>query len=78
MYEADIYIIGFFLNPSCRQIAASREFSIGKMTRMIVNVARSWGFDISDDLSLKEQVPQYYSGNNIFSSFTKGEFCTND
>ncbi|KAH9825116.1 hypothetical protein DFH28DRAFT_877927, partial [Melampsora americana] len=69
MYEGNIYIIGFFLNPSCRQIAVSREFSVERMTRMIVNVARSWGFSKSDALTLKDQVPQYYSGNDFFPSF---------
>lgn len=58
LFEEDIYIIAFFLHPTYRRVL---RHTLEDLTRMILQIAKSWKFTRGEAISIREQLGRYYS-----------------
>ncbi|KAH9808064.1 ribonuclease H-like domain-containing protein [Melampsora americana] len=68
VFDQPIYIAGFFLNPNYRQVAVSRKYLIEQMIKLLLSLAKLWGYKKADALTLRTQIVHYFSGEGAFRS----------
>ncbi|KAH9825009.1 hypothetical protein DFH28DRAFT_1117164 [Melampsora americana] len=74
-YNEPIFIVGFFLTPSCRQVAVSGTYPINTVQKMIVKIAYFWGYSEADSILIAKQAGLYLKGEGHFGTSKKFSFA---
>ncbi|MBW0481994.1 hypothetical protein O181_021709 [Austropuccinia psidii MF-1] len=73
-FQADIYIIAFFLHPSFCNVAVSQKYSLKSITIMILVLAKDWKYYKEEAKLLIPQIKRYYSQHEPLGKLTNGPF----
>lgn len=62
-----IYLVALFLDPGYKAFVTSKKIQYSEMKRMVVELAKQWGYDKNTALKIKEQLDFYYNQQVITS-----------